>query len=577
MTQNPSTSTRPPVAHINAIPPEILGEIFTLIASLDPDAPLSLAQVSRAFHRVVYMTPHAWTTLHLVSSQGPKEEWHAIRKAAHWFDMAGECTINLYVAMGPRTSPSVNTNHRRGEESDVSSECTLEWSLPHVLRDFQHRIQTLEIHSTAVDEAQHFFNCLYPFEPLENPEDESVQLPLQSFSLYTSQACGNTSSCGLFPKQKHHPSSGSSFPSLSQPRFSRLAKVNLVNHYLPTISPSTLRNLSSLCVTYPLRFTPIPIQTLLQVVQAAPQLEILEVEARVVDLSPLPSSPIITSTSTPDTLSCSPPTRPKAPFDASTSHSSNASSNHAELNLITLPNLTHLSLRINNLPGLLKHLLLPSLHTLRLDDLDGKRPGAATQTGEVLRQLLVRMELPCEGTKRKGCGLKVLEMCGVALTPMTATGHFSDSEDVWGWCFRRMRTLRELRASKMDTGALLAMITPRMGCAVERQYDVVLPNLQNLVVHEAGSMGIGSSPSLGPIPTGASSSLILPSSMGSPASFSFLNIDAATSFVRPSLPSGPILKFQMRRPDVDVVYSAPANPVRVLPPNVDFLELYTRH
>ena len=576
MTQNPSTSPRPPVAHINAVPPEILGEIFTLTASLDPDAPLSLAQVSRAFHRVVYMTPHAWTTLHLVSSQGPKEEWHAIRKAAHWFDMAGGCTINLYVAMGPRTSPSVNTNHRRGEESDVSLECAWECSLPHVLYDFQHRIQTLEIHSATVDEAQHFFNCLYPLEPLENAEDESVQLPLQSFSFYTSQACGSTSSRGSFPKQKYHPSSGS-FPSLSQPRFSRLAKVNLVNHYLPTISPSNLRNLSSLCVTYPLRFTPIPIQTLLQVVQAAPQLETLEVEARVVDLSPSPSSPIITSASIPDTLSCSPPTRPKTPFDASISHSSNASSNHAELNLITLPNLTHLSLRINNLPGLLKHLLLPSLHTLRLDDLDGKRPGAATQTGEVLRQLLVRMELPYESTKRKWCGLKVLEMCGVALTPMTAAGHSSDSEDVWGWCFRRMRTLSELRASKMDTGALLAMITPRMGCGVERQDDVVLPNLQNLVVHEAGSMGIGSSSSLSPIPTVASSSQILPSSMGSLTSFSFLNIDAASSFVRSSPPSGPILKFQMRRPDVDVVYSAPANPVRALPRNIDFLELYTRH
>jgi len=576
MTRNPSTSPRSPVAHINAVPPEILGEIFTLTASLDPDAPLSLAQVSRAFHRVVYMTPHAWTTLHLVGSQDPKEEWHAIRKAAHWFDMAGGCTINLYVAMEPRTSPSVNTNHRRGEESDVLPECAWEWSLPHVLRDFQHRIQTLEIHSTTVDEARNFFNCLYPFEPLENAEDEWVRLPLQSLSLYTSQACGNTSSRGSFPKQKHHPSSGSSFPSLSQPRFSRLAKVNLVNHYLPTISPSNLRNLSSLCITYPLRFTPIPIQTLLQVVQAAPQLEILEVEARVVDLSPSPSSPIIMSASTPDTLSRSPPTRPNMAFDASISHSSSSSSNNAELNFITVPNLTHLSLRINNLPGLLKHLLLPSLHTLRLDDLDGKRPGAAVQTGEVLRQLLVRMELPCERTKRRGCGLKVLEMCSVALAPMTATGHSSDSEDVWGWCFRRMHTLKELRASKMDTGALLAMITPRMGCAVESQDDVVLPNLQKLVVHEAGSMGIGISPPLSPIPTGASSPPILPS-MGSPTSFSFLNIDPATSFVRSSSPSGPILKFQMRRPDVEVVYSTPANPVRALPPNIDFLELYTRH
>ncbi|KIM36233.1 hypothetical protein M413DRAFT_14072 [Hebeloma cylindrosporum] len=570
----PSTSPRPPVAHINATPPELLGEIFAYAAALDPDAPLTLSQVSRAFHRVVHMTPYAWTTLRLLCSQGPEEEWHAIRKAAHWFDRAGGCTINLCVEMGPRTSSGCIRARRTGEEPDFSSESTWEWALPRVLRDFQHRIQTLEIHSTTADEAQYFFNCLYPVEPLENAEDEWVQVPLQSFSLYTSQASGsNTSSHGSrsFPKHKYHPSSGpsfESFPSLSQPRFSRLAKVNLVNHYLPTISPFNLRNLSSLCITYPLRFTPIPIQTLLQVVQAAPQLEVLEVEARVVDLSPLPSSPSPVSPSTPtssDTFTRSPPSRPSTPFESSiTRIRPDAPLKHAEHhpNLITLPNLTHLSLRINNLPALLKHLLLPSLHTLRLDDLDGKRSGAAAQTGDVLRQLLVRMELPCEGTKRQGCGLKVLEMCGVALTPANANSHSSDSEDVWGWCFRRMRTLEELRVNKMDTNALLAMITPHMGCGD----DVVLPNLQKLVVHE---MGVSSRPSS----PGPSSSPLLPSS---PKLSSFLKIDA-TPFIRSSPPSGPILKFQMRRPEVDVIYSAPANPVRALPPNVDFLELYTRH
>ena len=559
MTQNLTQNLpRPAVAHIDAIPPELLGEIFAHTASLDPDAPLTLAQVSRTFHCVVRTTPHAWTTLRLVSSQDPREEWHATRKAAHWFDMAGGCTLDLYVEMKPRprTSPLVITAHGRSGESEVLSEDAWERALPHVLHDFQHRIQTLEIHSTTIDEARHFFTRLYPFESLESVEEEWVQLPLREIYLHTLQTCGNTSSHGSFPHQKHHPFSGT-FPSLSQPRFSHLEKVNLVNHYLPTISPSNLRNLRSLCITYPLRFTPIPMQTLLQVMQAAPRLEILEVEARVVDSSPMPPSPVIPTS---DNLSRSPPTS-----DAPVSCSSNMSSNHAELNLITLPNLTHLSLRVNNLPGLLKHLLLPSLRTLRLDDLDGKRPGAASQTGEVLRQLLVRMELPCEGVKRKGCGLEVLEMCGIALTPVHANGHSSlDSEDVWGWCFRRMRTLKELKVSKMDTGALLAMITPRMvGCVVEeRQDDVVLPNLRKLEVHEACSMGIGGPPSSSPMSCSSTSS-------------SFPKIDA--SLLPPSPPSGPILKFQMRRPDVDVVYSAPTNPVRALPPKIDFLELYTRH
>lgn len=52
--------------------------------------------------------------------------------------------------------------------------------------------------------------------------------------------------------------------------------------------------------------------------------------------------------------------------------------------------------------------------------------------------------------KRKGCGLKVCSDC-VALTPVTTTRHSS-----LGWCFRRMRRLRKLRARKMETGALNA-------------------------------------------------------------------------------------------------------------------------
>ena len=47
-------------------------------------------------------------------------------------------------------------------------------------------------------------------------------------------------------------------------------------------------------------------------------------------------------------------------------------------------------------------------------------------------------------------------MTCVALTPVTTTRHSSDSEDVLGWCFRRLRRLRELRASKTETGALNA-------------------------------------------------------------------------------------------------------------------------
>ncbi|KAF9483266.1 hypothetical protein BDN70DRAFT_326247 [Pholiota conissans] len=477
---------------LTSIPPELLGEIFTYSTLHNPDAPLVLSAVCSTFHYIVHTTPSVWTRLYLEVSrpdatgnaftEHPDARW--ARKAEMWFSMAGVCPVYLHVQMdvyahSPRAQSmgEVSALQGNGDYRDELGQWHIQL-LPCVLYQYRHKIHGLALHSTTVDEAQSFFTALYPPEIAgQNPEDSRI--PLKNLTFHaSSDGSHRASSLNLAHlRHKHKPAT---CISLSHCHFPQLAHLKFVNHPLPSIINESdilpwgpinnARSLRSLSITYPIRFTPISVYTLLQVLRSSPLLEKLEIEARVADAPPptslMPTSP--TWPSTPISASTAPIT-PNTPFSAHQHHP----------DLITLPYLTFLSLRINNLPALLSHLLLPSLHTLRLDDLDGKRVGAAAQTGVVLRQLLVRMELPCEGVQR-GSGLQVLDMCSIALAaPQYIHGHderevaLNDAGSVWEWCFRRMRTLREVRAAKMDTEALWALIT----AAGDVSFGVTLANL----------------------------------------------------------------------------------------------------
>ncbi|KAJ3497654.1 hypothetical protein NLJ89_g10322 [Agrocybe chaxingu] len=175
------------------------------------------------------------------------------------------------------------------------------------------------------------------------------------------------------------------------------------------------------------------------------------------------------------------------------------------------------------------------------------------------------MELPCEYNLneededrqhrpprlvRSSRGLEVLEMTSVPVCIGSGSGGMRSSssrsssrdrgderrppsdECVWEWCFRRMRTLRELCISKMDTGTVLDLIaqpsapsTPttssEVGISVAE--DAVLPRLEKV------------------------------------------KIGHCTTFVGPAArlrnanPEGALLKFRVRRPEVEVEWNVVDN------------------
>jgi hypothetical protein len=92
---------------------------------------------------------------------------------------------------------------------------------------------------------------------------------------------------------------------------------------------------------------------------------------------------------------------------------------------------------------------------LHLEDLNGKRAGGSKETADVLRQVLVRMELPnAHHKKGRSVGLRVLEVGGVDIT-------VGGGVATWEWCFKRMVTLEELAVNKMsDPMSLFELFAP---------------------------------------------------------------------------------------------------------------------
>ncbi|KAF9044954.1 hypothetical protein BJ165DRAFT_123307 [Panaeolus papilionaceus] len=391
-----------------SMPPELLGEIFSDLTQLDPDAPFALRSVCRTFYNVVRRTPKIWT--HLKLDISPDSVYYCLAKSQVWFSMAGDCKVWVEAELHPGQATKDIGAH------DLSTS----WhNIPYHLSAYAGQINTLTLHSATVDEAQIFLSSLYA-ETTQVPTGH----PLQSLSLIATPEVAS----------HRHPRSKAMSP-ITLPTFPLLRHLTLTNHLLPYLSIINSQNLQSLSLTYPLRFPPLSIFDLRHALRSCSQLVRLEVEARITDA---PNSSAFPSESDAEGSSEGEPADP----DASSQSSSQSS-------LISLPNLTHLQLRINNLPLLLGDLLVQNLDTLKIEDLDGKRARADAETGAMLRQLLVRMELPSEDKRGQGNG------CGSGSSS-------SDAFGTWAWCLHRMRSLKELRVSKVNLKFLLALIIVRV-------------------------------------------------------------------------------------------------------------------
>ncbi|KAF7289268.1 hypothetical protein MIND_01388400 [Mycena indigotica] len=95
-----------------------------------------------------------------------------------------------------------------------------------------------------------------------------------------------------------------------------------------------------------------------------------------------------------------------------------------------IPQLEEVHIRANNLVPLLDRLVVPKLHNLYLDDMDGKRDGASEESAAVLHRLLVRMELGRGDVTDNA--LREFELVGVQVDQDT---------EMWQRCMQKMKVL----------------------------------------------------------------------------------------------------------------------------------------
>ena len=434
-----------PHTFIDCIPLELLGEIFSFSVESCPEAPLSLLKVSRAFYRAAKATPRLWTSLCLELSQ--PDDATCLRKAELWFSRAGVLSVSIQIQLQPPP-------HSRQKSTGADSNWMDRLQTPVFLSALASRIETLSIQSPTAPHIHTLLKILYP-------TDDAPASLLRTLRM-------SSTPDSAFPSFRSVAAS-----SVLLPAFPNLTHLSISNHVPPKLASTHLQNLRTLSISIPIRLPAIPTQTLLNILRSANRLERFEFDGRTIDDTPASHQT--------GQQQITPPPQGGVPqsgnpvFQPQVQAHTTSSVSHPLF--VTLPHLSKLYLRTNHLPALLSRLILPDLHTLKIDDLDGKRSSGAKETSTALRQLLVRMELPCEG--RKGDGLKVLELHGVGMRSRHrlhgAPVHHHDSHPhgthqpmnddsgvEWDWCFRRMRALEHLVVSKVHpTTSLLTLITPQ--------------------------------------------------------------------------------------------------------------------
>ncbi|KXN90894.1 hypothetical protein AN958_03424 [Leucoagaricus sp. SymC.cos] len=404
---------------ITTLPPELLGEIFVHCALDEPDSPAMLATLSHRFHKVALSTPQAWQWLTLSLSEYPRQV--CSRKTHLWFARSAECAINVKVNL----IPSSTYMHQIPNESSGTY-----LGISESLKPFFSRIHSLNVDATSENIAQYFISNVY-----SSSSNTALPIPLEGLVLRINSDFPTT----LLP----------SIPAstlIPFPILPRLSHLQLVNHSLPNQGATDLSGLKILSIIRPVRAPPLTIMNVLRVLCHCRSLTSFTFEGRMIE-------------------------GPMAP------HQNEDEQPEEELSTpLTLPAITQFSLRSNRIPQLLSALILPELRILTINDLDGRRPNASEETGTMLRQLLVRMELPRE--TRKSDGLRILELRGVTIRRQYS---------VWEWCFRRMWNLEVLglKDTNVDeaVGILLSSIHSDVPVAEgTRREEIVCPRLHTLSV-----------------------------------------------------------------------------------------------
>ncbi|KAF9499938.1 hypothetical protein BDN71DRAFT_1502424 [Pleurotus eryngii] len=409
-------------APITRIPPELLGEIFGHCTAFCPDAPVVLSAVCTSFRDVVQRTPPVWTRLRISVRQSPNERGRndarekEASKAALWFAMARNCPLSLYVVLnGVEAEPQLATgDDHDGYFSRIPCINVIQANTP--------QIQALSIRTSSEDVAHKFIHFLYP------PSLHCSSLRRLNINVFPDAPLTPSLSRPHVAAPPPH--------ILPLPALSDLRSLKLTNHSFP--SPVSFSTLESLTIVRPLRATPINASDILRCLHANPSLADIHIDCRI---------------SEPDDITTSPThnTATISPHDDADDHRA------ALPRVFSLPLVTHLSLRGNHLPLILNALILPSLTTLTLDDLDGKNP--AHHLGATLRGLLIRSAL---ATSRGRIDITHLSLTNACMFTHVIDHHAhadradrgwdgdGDEIPVWQWCFSRMESLEVLSAGNAD-------------------------------------------------------------------------------------------------------------------------------
>ncbi|KAF8624713.1 hypothetical protein AX17_007044 [Amanita inopinata Kibby_2008] len=465
---------------ISRLPPEILGEILYHCSRLCPDAPLFLSTVSHSFHHVTRTTPLAWTNLQLPFACDQMDA-ACVRKADLWFSLSGTCSVDVVVdlsCVSPISVPTplsilVNT---------LGKDLKFPILLPLTLHRRLERIGSLALHAATDRVAHDFLSAV-----CGNNHCPNNACAVQNLTLEIARELSSVASV----MNDATPASPDPARPISLPHFPSLRHLQITNHALPYLHAAGLDELESLIVTGSLRASPQMPHMILNILRGTRKLVRLEFESRLLH-DDTPTSLYMHSRITEDA------DQGVAVSSSFPNHNATHICAWRRDTLIALLNLKYLYLRTNNIPSILSRLVLPELHTLRIDDLDGRRPGAAHETGTMLRQVLVRMELPNEGRKRVGVGLRVLELVSVSLNENRGTSAIASLDQaetrsertgngVWGWCFKRMKTLKRLKASNVDMDALFGLLLQgfNLRSSAEALDDLACPRLESLSIPSA--------------------------------------------------------------------------------------------
>ncbi|KAG2022320.1 hypothetical protein CC2G_000082 [Coprinopsis cinerea AmutBmut pab1-1] len=502
---------------IERLPPELLGEIFKECALLNPDAPYVLSLVSRTFHSVVRSTPAAWKKLQLRVYEG--EDPKAQQKAALWFSMLGTCMADVTVDINPSSTPL--------SDFFLKDVAPPKFGATDVLRRYTHRIESLSVEAASECDARSFVNAVYDeYEAVQHTRRQKhATFALTSLSIEISSTAPPTQWASSIPV----------------PHLPNLRNLKLLNHSIAFLASRRFDQLHHLSITRPIRFVPFSLLTVFGILRSAPRLQTLSIESRILD----------------DTASVSGVDHPGG-----------------SLSLIHLPFLTSLSLRTNLVPSILSLLLLPNLSKLHVDDLNGRRVGRSRETASVLRQVLVRMELPNE--HRTSTGLKQLELVGVEVYAKDQRAG-SERNDAWEWCFNRMRALERLSVSKVDSAPVLDILST-LACPSSPP-----PGSIPFASPSSSSKRLEDDMHDPDYPCPNLRSLTLKDTYGTPWNFdSFRNARPSVqlTFEEPDVsafsPSGSVFNsYAPSRSGTPVPLSRSPSRGGVSPPPIDFLSLYT--